>query len=323
MIDRRRLILAALAGAAAPAVARPAEAAPVALLLPMSGDHAALGSALLNAARLAETSTARSALIVVDSGTMPATAAAAARTAIRRGARAVIGPLFGAQVAPVVAVAGSGVPVLALSNDPVAAAGSFVLGITPGQTVAAVLGYARSRGVRRIAISGGVDAWQVAAARAAGGTAAGLGLSVGPVESADALLVTGDGAALMAAAASASTLQLLGLTTDLPSQTIAVIDGAWLAAPDPDRASDFARRYEAAYGFPPGQLAAIVYDAVTMTRSLAAGGHPTRAGLCASAGFAGVTGPVRFAVDGSAARDLAILLADNGSLRTIAPARAT
>ena len=258
-----------------------------------------------------------------DTGPTPAGAAAAAALAVRHGAPLLIGPLYGPQVAGVVAAAG-GVPVVALANDAAAAAGAFVLGITPAQAVGAVLGYARARGVRRVALDAGTSRWDVAAAAAAQIAARDLGLTIADAAP-DALLVPGDADRLAAAARrlDGSGVQLLGTHQGLALSGggLAAIDGAWLAAPDPDGFGDFARRFEATFGNPPGVVAGLAYDAVRIAASLRGAGHLDRDGLTGSAGFPGVAGAVRFRGDGAATRELAILVATGGGFRTVAHSR--
>ncbi len=326
--DRRRVVAAlgaALAAAAAPALARGHDDAPLAaLLLPATGPHADLARSLDHAATLALPDGAR--LLRLDAGTTPAAAAAAAREAARRGAPVIIGPLFSAQVAAVVGAAG-GVPVLALADDGRDAAGAFVLGVTAEQAVAAILDYARARGVRRVAIAPGTTAWDQAAQAAAQVAARALGLAIG--DSAEALLVTGGATALAAAArrVDGQDVQLLathqvlaGANDGLAGGGLAAAEGAWLAAPDPDGFGDFARRFEARFGNPPGLLAGLAYDAAAIARRLRAGGFG-RDGLSASAGFPGVTGAVRFAADGRATRELAILVVAGGGVRAVGEGR--
>jgi len=330
MIARRHLLrsawLATLASACPPvcAKAKGDDRPLAALLLPLSGPNADLARSMQHAAALAQPPGAtNNTLLTFDTGSTPDGAAAAAAQAVRRGVPLIVGPMFAAQVAPVVAAA-HGVPVVALSND-AAGTASFVLGITPAQTVGAILGYARSRGVRRVAVAGGATRWEALAGAAARREAGNLGLTVtdfAPGATPDAVLVTGDADALAAAARElqGSGVQLLGTyqALALSGAGLAAIDGAWLAAPDPDGFAGFARAFEGAYGNPPGVIAGLVYDAVGIARTLRTGGHLDRDGLTGSAGFPGVTGAVRFRADGSATRELAILVAEGGEFRTVA-----
>ncbi len=328
-IARRQLLRVAAAGLASgalPAWARTPgrdDRPLAALLLPLAA-RPDLARSLTHAADFAQPAAAgKGAVLVVDSGTTPDSARAAAAAAVRRGAPLIIGPLFGPQVAGALAGAGT-VPVAALANDSATAAGAFVLGITPAQAVAAILAYARSRGVRRVALAGGPTPWDAAAAAAATGAARDLGLELSQATP-DAVLVPGDADALTAAARrlAGSGVQLLGTHQGmaLSAAGLAAIDGAWLAAPDPDGFGDFARRFESAFGNPPGLLAGAVYDAVRIAAALRAQGHLDRDGLTGSAGFPGVTGAVRFRSDGVATRELAILVASGGGFRTVVPGR--
>lgn len=331
MIARRHVLysgwLASLALASSPlrAAAKGDDRPLAALLLPLTGPNADLARSMQHAAVFAQPPGAtKTTLAVFDTGATAEGAATAAAAAVKRGAPLLVGPLFAAQVAAAVAAA-RGVPVVALSNDPASAGGAFVLGITPAQTVGAILGYARSRGVRRVAIAGGTSRWELLAAAAARAAAADLGLTLSdfaPGTVSDAVLVTGDADALAAAARTlqGSGIQLLGTYQGmaLSGAGLAAIEGAWLAAPDPDGFADFARRFETAFGNPPGQIAGLAYDAIGIARTLRAAGHLDRDGLTGSAGFAGVTGAVRFRADGSATRELAIVVAENGAFRAVA-----
>jgi ABC-type branched-subunit amino acid transport system substrate-binding protein len=134
----------------------PAEAnIKVALLLPLSGEQAALGESLLQAAQLAifEAPDAGVALIVRDTGDSPFRAVQAAQEAIGEGAELILGPLFGSSVTAVAPVAkAAGVSVVSFSTDKsVAQPGAFVMGILPGIQVQRVVAYASRQGLQRIA----------------------------------------------------------------------------------------------------------------------------------------------------------------------------
>lgn len=328
--DVLRLATAGIAASALPAAARPASGDDrplAALLLPVTGPGADLARSLHHAAALAQPAAGKAALVVFDTGSTPDGARSAAAAAVRRNLPLIVGPLYGAQIAPAVAAA-DGVPVVALASDAAAAAGAFVLGITPAQAVAAILGYARSRGVRRVALDTGPSRWDAAAVAAAATAAHDLGLTVGD-DRPEAVLVPGDADALTAAARrlAGSGVQLLGTHQGmaLSGAGLAAIDGAWLAAPDPDGFGDFAARFESAFGNPPGVLAGLTYDAVRIAATLRAQGHLDRANvrdaLTGSAGFPGVAGAVRFRGNGLATRELAILVATGSGFRTVAHSR--
>lgn len=128
----------------------------VALLLPLSGKHQELGTAMLDAAQMAlfEIADNRLTLLPRDDAGTPQGAAAAAQEAIRMGAQLILGPLLGANVGAVQSVARPvGVPVLTFSTDwRLAAPEVFVLGFTPAEQVDRVVQFAGARGLSRLAI---------------------------------------------------------------------------------------------------------------------------------------------------------------------------
>lgn len=127
----------------------------VAILTPGDGPAAEIGRNLLAAAQLAlfDAREPRLVLLPRGSGPTPESAADAARAAIAEGAELIVGPLFGAQVPAVRAVAATaGVPVLAFSNDvSVAGDGVWVLGVDPRTEIGTVIGFAAARGHSRVA----------------------------------------------------------------------------------------------------------------------------------------------------------------------------
>ena len=273
-IDSASALLAPLAAASKKAPPRPRAA----LLAPLTGASASVGLSMQRAAMLAQSPAARpEELIVLDTGGTAAGAATATAQAIKGNAHIIIGPLFAEESRAAAQVARM-VPVLSLSNDEeLIGSGAFLLGITATQSVSAVLAYARSRGVRRVAVLGGETRWaaqgQAAAARlnGAGGLdiwllPAGTGDAalpaalrrVGGGELPDALLVTEGGDALRRAARGTATsgLQLLGTQKALELRA-EDISGAWLAGPDPAALSELANRYSRGGATPPGLIAAL------------------------------------------------------------------
>lgn len=125
----------------------------VALLLPLSGRNAALGTALQNAAQMAlfDMGASRLELIVRDTDAEGG-AVAAARDAVAAGAGMLIGPLFAADTQAVKPVA-AGLPILSFSNDgAIAAPGAWVLGFQPRDHVRRVVDYAVGHGLGRVAL---------------------------------------------------------------------------------------------------------------------------------------------------------------------------
>ena len=297
----------------------------------MSGPHAALGRSMERAALMAQAPNDRPALLVFDSGDTPQGAMAAARAARRDHAAILIGPVFAGQVPGVLAIAAAGaaagaaVPVLTFSNDAALTDhGAFVFGITARQSVTAILRYAASRGVRRIGLAAGTTGagWDAQLAVAATALAPGLGLAIAGAASdpPDAVLVgsTAD-LARLAPQAKAQGVQLLGApqSLDLAEPALRTLDGAWIAAPDPQAFASFAKAFEDRNGSAPGLIAGLAFDAVGIVRRLRRAGGVDRSGLLAPAGFAGVCGAVRLRDDGSATRALVVLGVGGGQLRRI------
>jgi hypothetical protein len=116
----------------------------VGLLLPLSGSSAKLGEALLHGAEMAlfETADDRLQLLVKDTGGTPDGARVAAEAAIAEGARLILGPLFGPQVAAAGPVArAAAVPMVSFSTDlGVSGSGVWVMGILPKIQVERVVG---------------------------------------------------------------------------------------------------------------------------------------------------------------------------------------
>jgi branched-chain amino acid transport system substrate-binding protein len=125
----------------------------VALLAPLTGADAAIGPALVDAARLGLGTGTVPPLAVFDTGGTAAGAAGAAQQAIAQGAGLILGPLTSAEARAVVPVAAPAhVDVLAFTSDPgVARPGLWPLGITPAEQVAALLRAAHAAGNGRIA----------------------------------------------------------------------------------------------------------------------------------------------------------------------------
>ncbi|MBM3618295.1 MAG: penicillin-binding protein activator [Alphaproteobacteria bacterium] len=136
----------------------------IGLLVPLTGDAAAVGNALQDAATLAiadryGTSAAaadetRVVLVPKDTGGSPEIAAEATRQVLASGADLIIGPLFSTQVKAVADVARpAGVNVITFSNNPEVAGGNvFVFGFQVEQQVERILNYALNQNVQNIAL---------------------------------------------------------------------------------------------------------------------------------------------------------------------------
>jgi branched-chain amino acid transport system substrate-binding protein len=305
---------------------------PVALLLPLSGPRAALGLSMRQAVLLADSGPE---ITAYDTGGTAAGAALAARNAMKGRAAMLLGPVTAEEVTAVTAEVAGRAPVIAFSNNAVArAAGTFIFGITPAQVTSAILRYARSRGVKSVVVIDDASPWSAAAALAAGRVQGEIGMDVRvltvtadqplPIagDAPDAVLLPGSGEAVLAAARNlkATGIQLLGTVQALDHRPAAleVLDGAWIASPDPSDFGTFAGEYRARHGGDPGALAALAYDAGRIVRTLREKGALGQAGLLAETSYKCVTGNARFRTDGSVARELAILVAGPQGYRPVA-----
>ncbi len=143
----------------------------VALLLPLTGESAAVGNAMQDAALMALSDSyltvpsgqihSQVVLIPKDTGGSPAEAEAAAKIAIEQGAQFIIGPLFSQSVTPVSAVAkAQNINVLTFSNNKaIAKPGTYVFGFLPEQQVSRIAEYAYLQNIPYIAVMAPNDAY--------------------------------------------------------------------------------------------------------------------------------------------------------------------
>lgn len=296
---------------------------PVALLLPLTGPRARLGSSMRQAALLAENGEFVQSF---DTGGTASGAAAAAAKALKIKPALILGPLSALEVPAVSSTIAGRVPVIAFSNDSVLRApGTWIFGITAGQVTSAILRYARTRGIKSVVVIDDGTPWSAAAVLAAGRMETELGMGVrilqvragealpDPGEAPDAVLLPGSGEPVLAAARAlkSSGVQLLGTLQGLDHrpQALEALDGAWIASPDPVAFGTFAAAFEARNGDGAGTITALAYDAAGIANAMRKAGTLGAEGLLDSKGFHCVTGPVRFRTDGSVARDFAILVA--------------
>ncbi len=128
----------------------------VALLLPLSGEHADLGQAMLQAAQLALFDMGYNAfeLMPRDTAGMPQDAAQAAQSAINDGAQLILGPLFSSSVRAVKPVASRyNMNMITFSTDwSLAGNNVYVMGFLPFAQVQRVSEYAAANGFTDIGI---------------------------------------------------------------------------------------------------------------------------------------------------------------------------
>lgn len=317
-----------------------------ALLAPVSGRSPQLGQIMRNAATLGgNTLSDTGEMAFFDSGDTPETAATAARLAVAAGARMIVGPLFGAQVAAVAQAVGSDVAVLTLSNDVnVAGGGVFVLGVTPEQSARAVLTFAARRGLNTVGVVVLTGAFGARSAEAALLVGKGTGQTVlPPITETDpaialakltkanggtlpkAVYLPGAGAELEAlASAFRGKTQVLGSTqwSSRDPGNLPALRDAWYAAPDPLAFEPFAVAYQEAHGSSPGILAGVAFDGVETARLLGRIQEQTASGLTRGKGFSGVLGPYKFNKSGLCSRGLAVLNVGAGAITMIGSASA-
>ena len=144
-----------VAAPAPPTAVAPSGPAKIALLVPLSGPNAGLGSAILDAAQMAlfETGGDQLTLVPRDTKGTPAGAAAAAHSAVDSGVKLILGPLLAAEVEAVTPIARDAhINVIAFSTvTNLAGGGIYLMGFLPRQEVVREVTYARQRGIARFA----------------------------------------------------------------------------------------------------------------------------------------------------------------------------
>ncbi|MDP3195870.1 penicillin-binding protein activator [Tabrizicola sp.] len=323
----------------------------VALLIPSGSGQSQdelFGRNLENAARLAmaDLSGVNIDLRVYKTGGSPAQATALARQAVDEGAQVILGPFYSEEAnAAGVAVANSGVNVLAFSNNAAIAGGNvFVLGQTFDNTARRLARFAVKNGKSKVLIvhdrnvAGEVGKAAIErGVSAAGGSVVGVTsyefsqngivqaasgiVSTARSSGATALFLTADTAGalpllsqlLVDNGIDKATTQFIGLTRwDIPPATLALpgVQGGWFAMPDPGLQAQFRARYEGAYGSQPVPVAALAYDGIAAIGALASrakdGAPLSKGDLTQSAGFAGVSGIFRLLPNGTNERGLAV-----------------
>src|SRR5687767_9919674 len=125
----------------------------VAVLVPLSGANAGVGTSIANAANLALLDSGGERIRITVYDTAKSGAAAAANEAVAAGNGLFLGPLLADDVRAVAPIARrAGVPVITFSNDvSIAGGGVYVMGFTPGQSIDRVVDLAAERGARRFA----------------------------------------------------------------------------------------------------------------------------------------------------------------------------
>jgi branched-chain amino acid transport system substrate-binding protein len=324
----------------------------VAVLVPLTGPNAGVGTSIANAANLALLDTGGDRIRITVYDTAGGAQAAAAK-AIAEGNGLFLGPLLAEDVRAVAPVAArADVPVISFSNDAsVAGDGVYLMGFTPGQSVARVVAFARTRGAERFAalVPDGVygrrasqamiEAVQDSGGRLIGiqsfdrGTA-GLRAAITRLNAQgtyDAVLIGDSGRIAVSAAPllrpGAAGARILGTelwATDAGLGRTAALRGAWYASPAETMFNQLRTRYRARYGASPYRLASLGYDGVLLAVRIAKDWRLGRAfpegELRDRGGFAGVDGAFRFGASGIAERSLEVREVTSTGTIVVAPA---
>jgi branched-chain amino acid transport system substrate-binding protein len=326
--------------------------AKVALLVPLSGPNSSVGQAMLDAANMALFDVSTDiALLPRDTGSTPDGASAAAHRAVADGASLILGPVFSAAVPPVSgALNGSPTSAIVFSTDATVAGGNvFVMGFLPSGQVDRVVGFAKSRGMTKLAALVPDNAYGAAVTSEIQAIRNQLGLAPPRIltitrdvkgqlatladDPPQMLLVALGGDQLVGIApaigeyAQAHPVQLLGtgLWADDPAvaQTPSLA-GGWYAAPVPGQFDNFASRFQRTFNYRPPRIATLAYDSVALaasvSRGAAANQNPfNRDILLQPNGFIGIDGGFRFLPTGLSERNLAVLAVDPNGPTVVDP----
>lgn len=325
----------------------------VALLVPLTGPNAGVGTSISNAANLAVLDTGASRIRVTMYDTGPG-AAAAAQKAIAEGNRLILGPLLAEDVRIVAPIArASRIPVISFSNDTsVAGNGVYLMGYAPGQSISRVVAYARSKGITRFGglVPAGLYGQRASTAflravETGGGQVTSLQtfdrtqvsinaaitrLSQGsPYEA--LLIADGASTALRIApivrSKGGTGTRLLGTelwNTEGALGANPALRGAWFASVSDGLYNQLATKYRARYGRSPYRLGSLGYDGVLLVTTIAQNWRPgtsfPQARLGDPGGFTGIDGAFRFGRDGVVERALEVQQAGAGGYTVISPA---
>lgn len=336
-----------------PALPTDTERNRVALLVPLTGPNAGVGTSISNAANMAVLDTGGAKIRVTIYDTAPG-AAAAAQRALAEGNRLILGPLLADDVRAVTPIARAArVPVISFSNDiGVAGNGAFVMGYTPAQSIERVVGYARSKGLTRFAglIPGGLYGQRASTAfirtvEAGGGQVVSMqnfDRSAGSITAAitrlnqaspyEAILIADSGRTAVQAvpiirARGGASAKILGTelwNTEGALAASPALRGAWFASVSDGLYNQLATKYRDRFGKSPYRLASLGYDAVLLVTRISGDWRPgttfPAARLTDAGGFTGIDGAFRFGRDGIIERALEVQQAGTGGSTVVSPA---
>lgn len=336
-----------------PSLPSDAERNRVALLVPLTGPNAGVGTSISNAANMAVLDTGGAKIRVTIYDTAPG-AAAAAQRALAEGNRLILGPLLADDVRAVTPIARAArVPVISFSNDiGVAGNGAYVMGYTPAQSIERVVGYARSKGLTKFAglIPGGLYGQRASTAflrsvESSGGQVVSMqnfDRSAGSITAAitrlnqtspyEAILIADSGRTAVQAvpiirAKGGASAKILGTelwNTEGALAASPALRGAWFASVSDGLYNQLATKYRGRFGKSPYRLASLGYDAVLLVTRIAGDWRPgtafPAARLTDAGGFTGIDGAFRFGRDGIIERALEVQQAGTGGSTVVSPA---
>ncbi len=332
----------------------------VGLLVPLTGDIAAVGQDLARAAEMAvlERGGARLELLTRDTASTPQGAVLAARELLDTGdADVLLGPLVGSHAERVAAIARErGVLTLSFSSQQdIAGNGLFVLGYRPAQQVERVVGYAAGRGLSRVGALApndaygrqAVDGLRAAIGRIPGGELVGVEFysgdgttAAGPIQALrgtttdvapfDALLIADGGGRLRTIARlltenGLDPVDVRMLGTMLWQDDRAVLQepslrGGWYAGVPDAVLRDFRDRFRRAFGRDPHPLAVLGYDGLLIAADAADDRATALARITEPRGYQGEAGIIRLLPTGVAEHGLAIMELTSGGPVVVEPA---
>lgn len=323
----------------------------VGLLLPLTGQHAQVGNAMLQAAQLAlfDMGEGRMQLLPKDTKGTSVGGASAAQAAIDEGAQLIIGPLFSQAVSGASPVARRGsVALIGFSTDrTVAGAGSYIMGVLPEGQAERMADYAATQGYKHVGIVAASDAYGRLSADAFRSRASSRAVRITQAMNTQNLetVLSPDIQAIFLPMGGQMAVQIAtrikqqrpdiallgtGLWDDDQLVSNAVMGGAVYAAPSPRLRRNFENKYRNLYGSNPPRIASIAYDAtalsVVLSRQKPIVSNTARVSMRPSSfassaitnpsGFSGIDGIFRFRPDGTAQRGLAVLSIRNGQALT-------
>lgn len=287
------------------AAAETAAPVKVAILLPLSGQQANLGESMLRASEMALFDIGDNSfeLMPRDTKGTPDGAAAAARDALRDGAKLVIGPVFANEVKSVQPITqAAGISLIPFSTDwTLARRGTYLIGFLPFDQVERVVRYATASGYKKLGVLSPSDTYGNAVVSAYDSISRQAGVYSSKVErlpilgnqfpakvqafgtyaqtsQIDAVLLPlgGNTAKQVAGLLTQNGLEArnvkrlgTGLMDDPALAADPNLNGAWFAAPSPQSRKKFEQRYGNTYSIKPMRLASLAYDATALAAVLA------------------------------------------------------